>query len=118
MQGHYSDYLEGKRLVSKGVSFHAALVAALLTADPLELRLLREAFPDAYQELLARHNRPRGLLADEELAYAGTTDYWPDDAFEYEPSPRHKEVGREHAELREEALRDYDGLGRNPRNKA
>jgi hypothetical protein len=119
MQGHYLEYLEGKRLVSKGVSFRAALTAAILTADPLELSLLKEAFPDTYQELLARHNRARGLLANEEMAYAGTIDFLPGDGFEHGRSSRPpKQMGTEHDELRAEALRDFDGPGSNRRNKA
>lgn len=46
-------------------SFYSLIMAAMRRADPTNLMLLRQAFPDTWRELNARYNAPGGKLPGE-----------------------------------------------------
>lgn len=54
------DYTVSRHLV--GTSFDALIMAAMRGADTTNLALLREAWPDVWNELEARYNAPGGVL--------------------------------------------------------
>ena len=59
------DYEIGRGAAMRDLPFYALIQAAMRKADTRNAALLREAFPDTWDELQARHNAPGGLLAGE-----------------------------------------------------
>jgi hypothetical protein len=76
----FYDYTVSRYLV--GTSFEALIMAAMRGADTTNLALLREAWPDVWNELEARYNAPGGVLdGDPEYVKAqagGRGQSWPD----------------------------------------
>lgn len=56
----FYDYTVSRYLV--GTPFEALIMAAMRAADTTNLALLREAWPDVWNELEARYNAPGGVL--------------------------------------------------------
>lgn len=54
------DYGVSKKLVD--VPFYALIMAAMRDADTYNLEALQNAFPDTYQEMMARYHAPGGVL--------------------------------------------------------
>jgi hypothetical protein len=46
-------------------AFHGLIMAAMRTADDINLALLRKCWPQVWEELVARHAAPGGLLPEE-----------------------------------------------------
>ena len=61
------DYEQSKYMVALDYSFYALIMAAMRQADTQNLFLLRQAFPDTWDELEARYHAPGGLLPGESL---------------------------------------------------
>ena len=59
------DYEIGRGSSMQDIPFHALIQAAMRKADSNNAALLRDAFPDTWDELQARYNAPGGLLAGE-----------------------------------------------------
>ena len=62
---HY-DYTISRAISAQDPSFYALVMAAMRQADTTNAALLREAFPQTWDELQARYNAPGGLLAGED----------------------------------------------------
>ena len=59
------DYEISRGAAMRDLPFYALIQAAMRKADTRNAALLREAFPDTWDELQARCNAPGGLLAGE-----------------------------------------------------
>jgi len=59
-------YREGREIAGKDHGFYALIQAAMRKADDLNLRKLRTAWPELYDELKVRYNAPGGILPGEE----------------------------------------------------
>lgn len=59
------DYNISKELGTQDVPFYALVMAAMRKADNDNERLLRQAWPDVWDELFARYHAPGGLLEGE-----------------------------------------------------
>lgn len=59
------DYEVGRALSMQDPPFYAVIMAAMRQADTRNGELLREAFPDTWEELDARYRAPGGLLPGE-----------------------------------------------------
>jgi len=49
----------------EGSSFYSLLMAAMRVADDYNLAILKEFWPDEYEELRARYNAPGGKLPED-----------------------------------------------------
>ena len=56
------DYEISRGAAMRDLPFYALIQAAMRKADTRNAALLREAFPDTWDELQARYNAPGGLL--------------------------------------------------------
>lgn len=56
------DYLESQTLSAQDHSFDAMLFAMIRKADNTNLEKIKNAWPEKYQEFLARYNAPGGAL--------------------------------------------------------
>lgn len=61
----YHEYIESGQIAASGVSFGAALMAAMRLADTENAAKLCEAFPAVADEVIARNDAPGGLIAKE-----------------------------------------------------
>lgn len=59
------DYKMSQQIEIKNYPFYGLIMAAMRQADTENLRRLREAFPDIYQELQERYHAPGGFLPGE-----------------------------------------------------
>lgn len=59
------DYEVGRKISGQDYPFYALIQAAMRKADTDNLALLRAAWPDLYDEFIARYNAPGGLLDGE-----------------------------------------------------
>jgi len=59
------DYRTSIEISAKDYPFYALIMAAMRQADTDNLEKLSRAFPEIYQELLERYNRPGGILPSE-----------------------------------------------------
>ena len=59
------DYLESQNKELQTAPFYSLIMAAMRSADDMNSILLREAFPDIWEELDERYNAPGGLLPGE-----------------------------------------------------
>ena len=59
------EYEESKRLAAQCPSFYALIMCAMRDADTRNLEMLRAAWPDVWDELVARYNAPGGMLEGE-----------------------------------------------------
>lgn len=66
----YEAALELRRV---DTSFGALIMAAMFKADDVNLPRLKAAWPDAWEELEARHNAPGGFLVGEQEALGATS---------------------------------------------
>ena len=64
MSGKYA-YDKGREIEANDYPFDAIIQAAMRKADSFNLRALAAAFPEEYQDLIARRNAPGGLLEGE-----------------------------------------------------
>lgn len=60
------EYAVARRIRGERHPFYALIMAALEDADEENLRRLRLGFEDVWQELLARHAAPGGVLPGED----------------------------------------------------
>lgn len=60
------DYRASRDLADTDVPFYALLLAAMRRADDTNAALLREAFPEVWDELWRRYHAPGGFLPGEE----------------------------------------------------
>lgn len=58
-------YIEGAEIESKDYSFYGLIQAAMRKADSQNQAILRAAWPDVWEELVARYNAPGGYLEGE-----------------------------------------------------
>jgi hypothetical protein len=56
------DYEASRRLMATDPPFYALIMAAMRKADTDNVEALRRAFPDVYDELMARYWAPAGVL--------------------------------------------------------
>ncbi len=56
----YFDYEMSKRIAAEDYPFYALIMAAMRQADTDNLAQLKQAFPEAYAELMYRYNSPGG----------------------------------------------------------
>jgi len=63
------DYELSRQLEAQDVPFQALIMAAMRRADMDNLRALRAAWPDVWDELAARHEAPAGCLTEAEMQY-------------------------------------------------
>lgn len=61
----YYDYKCSQQIAAQDYPFYALIMAAMRQADNENLEALKAAFPQVYQELLARYNAPGGRLGSE-----------------------------------------------------
>lgn len=61
----FYDYQKSLRLEESDPSFYSLIMAAFRKADTDNLQLLREAFPETYQEFVDRYYAPYGRLPGE-----------------------------------------------------
>lgn len=59
------DYYSGLAINSRSFTFNGIVQAAMRKADTDNLQKLKDAWPEIYTELQARHNAPGGMLPDE-----------------------------------------------------
>lgn len=59
------DYERSRVLELDDEPFYALIMAAMRKADDDNLRLLREAWPEVWDELYARYHSPGGILASD-----------------------------------------------------
>ena len=57
------DYLKSQKI--EDYPFYSLIMAAMRKADDRNIRLLREAWPDIWNEFLARYHAPGGILPNE-----------------------------------------------------
>lgn len=58
-------YLRSIELNKHNYPFYTLIMSAMRKADSINIELLKEAFPDIYEELDARYNAPGGRIGDE-----------------------------------------------------
>lgn len=63
----YYDYAVSRNLAGQDVPFYALIMTAIRQADTANLRKLRDAFPQTYDEFEARYHAPGGLLPGERV---------------------------------------------------
>ena len=61
----FYDYAVSKDLAAMDPPFYSLVMAAMRKADSDNIVRLRTAFPDVYEELLARYHAPGGYLPGE-----------------------------------------------------
>lgn len=61
----YHEYVASRELVMRDLPFYSLIMAAMHKADTANAALLRNAFPDVWDELQARYNAPGGKLTGE-----------------------------------------------------
>jgi len=59
------DYRESVSISSHDHPFYALIMAAMRQADSNNADILREAFPEVWDELQERYNAPGGLIGKE-----------------------------------------------------
>lgn len=60
------EYRTSRLIEAEQYPFYAVVMAAMRQADSLNVSKLRAAFPDAWDELQARYDAPRGILPSDE----------------------------------------------------
>jgi len=63
----YYDYRMGQRIELERYPFYALIQAAMRQADTPNLQMLKESWPEVWEELETRYNAPQGLLPYESL---------------------------------------------------
>lgn len=58
-------YVVARELVRQDVPFYSLIMAAMERADTFNAARLRAAWPEVWDELVARYNAPGGLLEGE-----------------------------------------------------
>lgn len=58
-------YKESQELAATDWGFDSLIMAAMRKADSENIELLKDAFPEIWQELRARYNAPGGFLPGE-----------------------------------------------------
>jgi len=70
----FHEYLESQRIAAQDYPFYALIMAAMRQADTDNVRKLQNAWPDVWNELVARYNAPGGALTPNERAYLERID--------------------------------------------
>ena len=60
------DYKASQQIAAEDYPFYALIMAAMRQADTGNVELLREAFPEIWEELFARYHAPGGVLPGED----------------------------------------------------
>lgn len=60
------DYQQSVAIAAQERPFYALIMAAMRQADSDNAELLKNAFPDTWEELQVRYNAPGGLLESEQ----------------------------------------------------
>ncbi|MBA7635007.1 hypothetical protein ES703_42607 [subsurface metagenome] len=60
------DYLQSQEIAAMDRPFYAIIMAAMRKADTDNLELLRDAFPQTFNELRERYHSPGGWLPEDE----------------------------------------------------
>lgn len=64
----YNTYLVGLHIAAEDYPFYALIQAAMRKADTDNTERLKSAFPQVYDELVARYHAPGGYLPGEEVS--------------------------------------------------
>lgn len=65
------EYEEGLEISANDPSFYALIQAAMRKADTTNLEMLKQCWPETYQELVRRYNAPGGTLEEEMIMKNG-----------------------------------------------
>jgi len=59
------DYRQSRELEAEGRPFYCLIMAAMRRADSNNAAILREAFPEVWEEVRERYNASGGLIGEE-----------------------------------------------------
>ena len=71
----YYDYKQGQQIAAEDYSFYALIQAAMRQADSDNIRKLKSAFPEVWEDLKLRYDLPGGLVAGEKLLKQEELEY-------------------------------------------
>jgi hypothetical protein len=61
----YYDYRESQRIAREDYPFYALIMAAMRQADSSNVEMLRQCWPETWNDLQARYMAPAGFLPNE-----------------------------------------------------